>query len=379
MEKEQLARFEEILERFADLGERAPQRRETFMSVSGYPHYENVVSNILAFFFSDGSHGFGNLWASSLLKCAGIDEREADAFVVDDAEREVGTGRSNRIDLVISGDGFRVAIENKIFADLYNDLGDYRQAVEQKLDDEAQGIFIVLSLKDLSGNTKLLENGFVNVTYRQLFTMVRSCIGEYMDQADNTWLAYMKDFMYELEGFEEDRSMDYEATKFIYRDYEESKALFDFYKHYKKKTKKDIESLMEEFKGRNQEYCQGPHNLWVYQSGYFYTALIDDISLPEGHSIIRKAPKSNLAVECWPDGELWHFTVWVRNGRELGGELRRMLMECGFEVVEDTWLGDKRHNGAELKTIPLESSDEEVFDAFKWTIDAAMAVVNQIG
>ena len=27
-----------------------PKRKETFMTISGYPHYENVVSNILKFF-----------------------------------------------------------------------------------------------------------------------------------------------------------------------------------------------------------------------------------------------------------------------------------------------------------------------------------------
>ena len=40
-----------------------PARRKTFMDISGYPHYENVVSNILSFYFDDSEeHGMKDLW-----------------------------------------------------------------------------------------------------------------------------------------------------------------------------------------------------------------------------------------------------------------------------------------------------------------------------
>ena len=41
-----------------------------YFSVSGYPHYENVVSNILSFFFDpEKEHDFGDLWIKSLFEC----------------------------------------------------------------------------------------------------------------------------------------------------------------------------------------------------------------------------------------------------------------------------------------------------------------------
>ena len=43
---------------------------ENYFSVSGYPHYENVASNILQFFFdSRAGHGMKDLWLSALLEC----------------------------------------------------------------------------------------------------------------------------------------------------------------------------------------------------------------------------------------------------------------------------------------------------------------------
>ena len=56
-----------LLEEFTKIGV-LPKRKETFMTISGYPHYENVVSNILKFFFEDNEHGMKNLWVRSLLE-----------------------------------------------------------------------------------------------------------------------------------------------------------------------------------------------------------------------------------------------------------------------------------------------------------------------
>ncbi len=124
------SKFEKMLEGFKNLNISHPSRRKTFMDVSGYPHYENVVSNILAFFFDDSEeHGFGNLWLNSLLSCAKrTDLEDAHAAV----EREVFTSKNNRIDLLITSDRYILCIENKIFADVYNDLKDYAKDIPHK-------------------------------------------------------------------------------------------------------------------------------------------------------------------------------------------------------------------------------------------------------
>ena len=43
-------------------------KSQSIFNIAGYPHYENVASNILAFYFNpDNEHGLGNLLLHSLL------------------------------------------------------------------------------------------------------------------------------------------------------------------------------------------------------------------------------------------------------------------------------------------------------------------------
>jgi hypothetical protein len=109
-------RFTELLDEFDRLPPR-PKRLPTLMDIAGYPHYENVCSNILRFFFDpEGAHGLGTLLLDVLARVRGlgIPERALGANV--SVEREVITGAPNRIDLLIQFDGYDILIENKIFA-----------------------------------------------------------------------------------------------------------------------------------------------------------------------------------------------------------------------------------------------------------------------
>ena len=44
-------------------------KEPTFLDVARFPRYENVISNILAFLFDTRTHGFSDLWLTSLLQC----------------------------------------------------------------------------------------------------------------------------------------------------------------------------------------------------------------------------------------------------------------------------------------------------------------------
>ena len=46
---------------------------EDLFSICGFPHYERVASNVLAFFLDNKrEHGLGDLFMQSLLSCGGI-------------------------------------------------------------------------------------------------------------------------------------------------------------------------------------------------------------------------------------------------------------------------------------------------------------------
>jgi PD-(D/E)XK nuclease superfamily len=101
-------------------------RPQTFMEIGGYPHYENVCSNFLAFFFDpEGPHGLGSLFLDALVGAVGVEGVEEGLGGNVSVEREVFTGAGNRIDLLIKSDSHAVLIENKIFAAVANPFEDY--------------------------------------------------------------------------------------------------------------------------------------------------------------------------------------------------------------------------------------------------------------
>ena len=83
-----------------------------FFGVTGRSRHELTHSAMLGWLLdSTGRHGLGNRLAVALLSLVGLDVGAADHFVV---SREVSGG--NAADLVLSGGGLKVVIENKVDA-----------------------------------------------------------------------------------------------------------------------------------------------------------------------------------------------------------------------------------------------------------------------
>ncbi len=113
-----------LLKRFAEIKNSLSEERETFFDICGYPHYENVVSNVLAFFFDPGKgHGLGTLCIEAIMQVLESKTYGIDGFW--EVEREVRTEKGNYIDIVLRSDNTVIVIENKIYASVYNDLQDY--------------------------------------------------------------------------------------------------------------------------------------------------------------------------------------------------------------------------------------------------------------
>ena len=164
----------------------------TFMQISGYPHFENVCSNILSFFFTtDEEHGFKELFFQSLLESAGFTGMQLDNVT---AQREVITDNNKRMDIILSNDTVIVGIENKIFSGVTNDLKEYAYKLEKESKPQGQHVIkVILSLQDESKIANL--NNYINVTYDMLFEKIKLNLGNYIDKADNTWIIHLKEFM----------------------------------------------------------------------------------------------------------------------------------------------------------------------------------------
>ena len=93
-------KYLELLHDFESLPD--SKNSESIFDIAGYPHYENVSSNILAFYLNpNNEHGLGDLLFSSLMNLAGgIEIQQGNVQV----SREVSTNKGGRLDIVIETD-----------------------------------------------------------------------------------------------------------------------------------------------------------------------------------------------------------------------------------------------------------------------------------
>lgn len=131
MSMDNMQHYNKLLDEFKQINFEKKLNLKTFMQISGYPHFENVASNILAFFFTtDEEHGFNELLFQSLIEAANINEDfEMTGISV---EREYTTPNNKRLDLVLRNSSVIIGIENKMFSDVKNDLIDYSNALEKE-------------------------------------------------------------------------------------------------------------------------------------------------------------------------------------------------------------------------------------------------------
>ncbi|SFV69974.1 hypothetical protein MNB_SV-13-1311 [hydrothermal vent metagenome] len=182
-------KYLKLLEKFQNLSKSTYS--QTIFDVAGYPHYENVASNILAFFLNpNNEHGLDMLVLSSLLSLVDINNTNQTNVQV---SREKQTLNNGRIDIVVETDSLIIGIENKIYAHLTNDFEDYSNSIKQWANGR-EVIKIILGIKKEQEPSE-----FKSITYDRLFTKVRERLGRYVTTSSQKWLLYFIDFMNTIE------------------------------------------------------------------------------------------------------------------------------------------------------------------------------------
>lgn len=255
----------------------------TIFDVAGYPHYENVISNILSFFFNaNEEHKFNDLWLKSLMECYNeIAKTNIQLDELEEIEREYFTEDQKRIDIIMSFANAVVVIENKIFAHVYNPFKSYHKEVEKYIRKNKKGDCNIVEIL-ISLNKEDNKDGFKNITYEQLFERVEKNLPNYKLNANAKWLLYMEDFLKNIKNFNRGLSMNLEWQKLIS---ENEESLKNFFENYTNDIKAKIlfrdslsELLKQEinnditlkdkveigtYKGKNAESYSGYFSLYV--------------------------------------------------------------------------------------------------------------------
>ncbi len=174
-----------------------PQGEINLFSIGARGYYENPTSDMLSFFLDPaGGHGLGDLVLSSFLNKL----KRLDIFpeLASSPEREYVTDAKNRIDIVLEGSDWVMAIENKIWAGCQNDFNEYRHSIEKapRFKEKDVRLFVVLSFDKPSA-----PQGWQWVNYKDLISEVRKRLGDLMVTTGfSKWTLFLRELLINLES-----------------------------------------------------------------------------------------------------------------------------------------------------------------------------------
>ncbi len=232
----------------------------TFIEITRHQRKENFCSNILAFFFKTGAqHHLGDLLVSSLLEVykekSPDDNFATEGIEVVNVSREYSTDERKRIDLLIKTRRHVIGIENKIYADAYNnDFKNYektiREVASNYLDDSSKlkPVYVILSL-----NKQEQHENFIPITYDEFFKKIEKNLGKYVMDANPKYLPFLLDFIKTIQNLTMNNELNQEIQEFLQKEkdnVEKIEQLTDAIQKYKEHLRERLigdKKLLEHF------------------------------------------------------------------------------------------------------------------------------------
>jgi hypothetical protein len=278
--------FETLLRQFNEIPKF--DRNTNYFEITGHSHYENIVSNILKFYLDpNNDHGFEDLVLRSLLEIS-IKDFLIGGFNSVEIIREEYTENGKRIDLVIETENYIIAVENKIFHKLNNDLNEYEEHIIKKVSNGEEIInqsktilLLVLSLNPIKkGDDKLiLENSsFENITYKEFIKQIKKNYNTYAFTANTKYLIFFNEFISSFEKLLGINMKDEKLKEFFLSNTDGLEELVSRYTRFKNEFIKDqLLILKEKIEGNFNNVKKS----WIYQ-GYI---LVQDFNFGD-HKIV---------------------------------------------------------------------------------------------
>ena len=316
-----LADADALIEVFREIAPREPDP-PTIMELSGYPHWETVCSNLLAFFLDPSSpHGLESLCLDALLDAAGLaGERPPLSDVT--VEREVGTNAGNKLDILIISDSHVIAVENKIFAPLDNPLADYAVlAADKARKGGCTVVKILLALYPLSVDP---GHGFVWVSYEGFFKVLRNRLGQQNERADDRYCLYLTDFVKTIENLKRGTRMDADLLTFLRERGDDVTKLLNDVRSFKKELRQQVSELGLLIDVRSQESVM---QFFWREPDKLADLLVYDVAV---------SPSLTVAVDTIISPAGWHIEMYNRKPPASMKEVRELLerLKISFKEIK---------------------------------------------
>lgn len=173
---------------------------KTIFSVGGRGHFENPISDVLAFFLNPNeNHELGDFVLTALLKSA---NSPIDSCTFQSIRREETTDTGKRIDILIEGDNWVIAIENKIFHGANNPFEEYEAYLKTHFEQKSRSFFLLTPKNDKA-------NRWTSIDYQEFINKIRSSWGQVaLNSPFNKWHFFLRDFLVNIETIYGKKSMD---------------------------------------------------------------------------------------------------------------------------------------------------------------------------
>lgn len=242
----------------------------TYLELCRYPssRFEEICSRLISFYIRPtNDHGFADLLLSSLLLT--IDPQNQLNYNWNNLKvsNEVGTDNYKRLDIFIESENFVIGIENKITANLYNPLDEYRALITNNK--QKKPYCVVLSLRKIIDKNErqwLQQNGFINITYKDFFNQVKTRIGSYLTNSNDRYLTFLKDFINTIENMENSFVLNPPLDDFFAENGERLEVLNSLFEKYKNGILAQQCQKIAEIKEKMVELTNSPN--WSIWEGY---------------------------------------------------------------------------------------------------------------
>lgn len=217
-----------------------PAKERTLFSLGGRGHYENPVSDLLAFFMNPtAEHGLGTVFLSAFLKCLPGDEFQNLPLDRVWISREEGTDNRKRIDLVLRGTGWMMLIENKIYHWQANPFLAYKEHFT-KLNGGFEPLMVVLS-----PDGKASEKEWLGASYEDYCKNLKEGLGDALfDRGYSKWVVLARELILHLENELYTAPMEDNAIEFVETHWEEVNQVQNLAADYRAFLHEELKKLL---------------------------------------------------------------------------------------------------------------------------------------
>jgi hypothetical protein len=300
-----------------------------FFQIAGFPHYENVSSNILKHFLQN------KFVLQAFLNCI-LPEYESSNDYVEYIDREVETENNKRIDIVVCTNKYIIGIENKINAWLYNPIDDYYSYLKNKANNEGKELLlIVLSKNKIGPNTK-----YKNILYKEFSANLKKYYPELLNSLGYKYFFLLTEYIANIDFLEGGHFMNTDFLKIAQED--DNLAKIKQIISEGMLLRNDLINIAKQISNDLQEDNKSFEKVWIWTepNEIFGTAVFQDCILTD--------KKYNFTIDVNVMVNGIEFQIFERDNR-FDQEFKNILSEILPDLSEKYDISDRAYYNDEIK------------------------------